>query len=228
MDRRNRMKKIIIMGGVKIPWYISGSIDPSTCIIAYRSKGVNSYAASKINLINPSTYALTDGVAYPTWDINTGWTFVKASSQYLTIGGGTGPILKPFTVIARITRSADASARSIMGGAGNNICWRLEAGHQSRVLDQGVDVIGTSTSAVPATDSIIAFSYSAIGAFVFYLNGTPDGAGTKNQAIGVDTDVIGKGSGVEYMDGIIAALSIYNTVLTTAQIVAIGTEMNNL
>lgn len=59
---------------VVIPWYLAGGVSAANCIAAYQAKGAASYAASKINLINPGTYNLIDGVS-PTWDAINGWTF---------------------------------------------------------------------------------------------------------------------------------------------------------
>lgn len=69
-----------------IPWWLTGGIPAANCIAAYQAKGAASYAASKINLANPGTYNATDGVAYPTWNTSTGWSFVAASLQYLITG----------------------------------------------------------------------------------------------------------------------------------------------
>lgn len=67
------------------PWYLSGGVDPSGCVAAYQAKGASSYAESKVNLANPGTYDLIDGLAYPTWDSVNGWA-ADGTSQYLDTG----------------------------------------------------------------------------------------------------------------------------------------------
>jgi len=53
-------------------------------IAAYQAIHVASYEASKINLANPGTYDLTEGVA-PSWSSDSGW-FRTATNQYLKTG----------------------------------------------------------------------------------------------------------------------------------------------
>ena len=70
--------------GAANEWWIpaTGSV---TCVGAYQAKGAASLAASYSNLANPGTYDLGLGAA-PDFNTSTGWTFVKANSDYLTTG----------------------------------------------------------------------------------------------------------------------------------------------
>jgi hypothetical protein len=63
-------------------WWAATGIGAS-CQRAYKPKGAASQAASYINLANPGTGNAAPGTA-PSWNAATGWTFVSASSQYLT------------------------------------------------------------------------------------------------------------------------------------------------
>ena len=63
-------------------WWEAGGT--TGCLAAYKSKGAASYAASKVNLVTPGTYDLTEGVA-PSWSSDSGW-FRTAANQYLKTG----------------------------------------------------------------------------------------------------------------------------------------------
>lgn len=69
-----------------LPWYLNCGIPKANFVAVYRAKGATSYAASKINLVNPGTYDATNGAAFPTWATATGWTFNAALVQYLETG----------------------------------------------------------------------------------------------------------------------------------------------
>ena len=71
-------------GAAPIPWYLSGGISAENCIAAYQPKGAASFAASKINIANPGTHDLTDGVAQVTFDTAVGWTSTNANTYLVT------------------------------------------------------------------------------------------------------------------------------------------------
>ena len=73
----------IVQVGAEGWWDINGTID--CCVGAWQSVGVPCYAASLINLENPGTYDLTEGVA-PGWTPATGWQFRTVSGTYLRTG----------------------------------------------------------------------------------------------------------------------------------------------
>jgi len=64
-------------------WDLNGTI--KSCVAAYQPVGAADYAASKVNLLNPGTYNLSDGVAYPDWASATGWTFERIRVNTLTL-----------------------------------------------------------------------------------------------------------------------------------------------
>jgi len=80
-------------------WDLNGTI--KSCVAAYQPVGAADYAASKVNLLNPGTYNLSDGVAYPDWASATGWTFEKDKSEYLDTGI---TIVGGYTIIVRIRK----------------------------------------------------------------------------------------------------------------------------
>jgi hypothetical protein len=214
-----------IGGGAFPKWWLSGSIPAANCIAAYAPKGAASYAASKVNLANPGTYNATDGTNYPTWDTAVGWTFAKASVQYLAAGFSAS--LKPFTIIVALNFPHDiATNRVIFGGSGYN-CIEFGVVKINEKLwfnKSGAVAIGTSTAGLSiGVLQVGAISYSAVGAWKFYMNGTPENTGTNDQTFTARTGIIGaaNGGGTENFDGVMTAISYYDTVLTDAQVLAV-------
>lgn len=76
--KTSRLLTILSSSG-KSPW-LAGGVSPSSVVAAYQSL-TSSYAASKINLANPSTHALTDGTTAPLWTAESGWD--ASNSGYL-------------------------------------------------------------------------------------------------------------------------------------------------
>lgn len=209
------------------PLWLAGGISSSDCISAYQAKGAASYVASKSNLANPGTYDLTDGATYPAWAAGTGWTFTAANNQRLVIGGGTGPTLKPFTLVAGINRSTDAAARSLIGSSAvNGIQIRLGADHKLAMLKEGVGAIVTGSLAVPAALAVISLYYSAAGVYGIYVNSALDSSSTNNQTITSDSDLIGTVlTGAQSWGGVITALFTYSTVINEFQIVKVSNSI---
>lgn len=206
-------------------WWLGGNINPANCLMAYQAKYATDLTASKVNMANVGTYDLTNvSITPPLWDIQIG--FVHSINQYYVISNGNGKILKPFSAIARIKRNTLTNNRTILGGT-NSGClqWRLDAGHKSEIVNQGVAVIGESTSAVSAEKQILGVTYSSSGVYSFYADGVPDGSGTNNQSITTDTDCVGWAINQGYT-GILEYLSIYDIVLTARQIADVGTSIN--
>lgn len=206
------------------PWYLAGGLPTSYCVAAYLAKGVDSYTSSLKNLVNPNYYYLSLGSAYPTWNALTGWTFVYTSSQYLKIEGGSGIYLKGGTCIVRLT-PGNSNGRTMLGGANmGSLQYRLESDYKQGLIYANISNIGISTTAVPTTGAVCAFSYTGAGVYSFYLNGILDGSGTNSQAVTNVYRIGGKDS-AEYFDGIIAAMALYTTILTDAQISIISRTM---
>ena len=71
-------------------WDLNGTL--TSCVAAYQAKGAASYEASKVNLVSGGTYDLTAPTADPAFDTSYGWSFTKATKNYLVPSG-----LKPNT-----------------------------------------------------------------------------------------------------------------------------------
>jgi hypothetical protein len=207
---------------VSLGWWLSGGITPANCIAAYQAKGAATYAASKVNLANPSTYDAVDGAAYPTWAAETGWTFDGATT-FLTC---SKTVFEPITIIARVVRSASVSERAIIGSNQDN-GWefRLKTNHKTELLKSSVVSIGESTTAID-TDDTVAVSYAADGTFVFYLNGGADGNGVNDQPCPTfATFRIGQNQGSEWFGTSIYCVSMYDIVLSAPEILAVSNAM---
>lgn len=78
-------------------WWLPCGCSPEDAVAAYRAKGAGSYEASKVNLANPGTYNLTEGVA-PIWNATDGW-IMDGTKYLLTTESIT--YNQNFTMIAR-------------------------------------------------------------------------------------------------------------------------------
>lgn len=221
-------RRILISRQPETSWWLEGGISSTNCLAAYKAKGAVSYAVSKGNLARPGTYDLTDGSVYPAWAADTGWTFTAANNQRLVIGGGTGPTLKPFTLVAGINRSTDAAARSLIGSSAvNGIQIRLGADHKLAMLKEGVVAIVTGSLVVPAALAVISLYYSAAGVYGIYVNSVLDSSSTNDQTITSDSDLIGTVlTGAQSWGGVVTALALYDTVLTASQNVKVANSIH--
>jgi hypothetical protein len=209
-------------------WWAANGVAASG-VAAYQPKGAASFVASKINLVTPGVNNATDGTNYPTWNTTDGWIFAKANSQYLAAGFSAS--LKPFTLIALINFPVElATNRVVMGGSGYSC---IEYGitkinYKPWYNKSGAVAIGLASTGLSLDQPQVgAVSYSAAGVYQMYLNGTPDATGTNNQTFTERTAIIGasnNGAG-EPFNGYICALAYYNTVLSPAQVAAIGSAM---
>lgn len=205
-------------------WDNSGAI--SGCLAAWQPIGAADLAASYVNLANPGTYDAAAGVA-PTFNAATGWEFT--GTQYLTTGGLDADD-KPMTIIARATFTSSADYRTIIGdsiGGGGYHFYRSQTSGKMDLTKGGIAGIGSaSTVASLSTDYVLAVTYSAAGAFAFYLNGAADGSGTNNQTFNASDIIIGGFGTTTYpMYGSIAALAVYGAELTSGEVATVSAAM---
>lgn len=159
-------------------------------------------------------YMAVPGVL-PTWASATGWTFDRALGQYLSMGAGL--LLKPTTVLIRMTR-AGSSFRGVLGGSANG-CFAILVWNTNVLMFQTQYTLGifTSSAAYPAAETTFAFSYSVTGVYAYYLNGLLTQSGTNDISVSRQTNRIGYSPDGTFT-GKIAALAICNRTLSPAEI----------
>jgi len=207
---------------VATPWYLEGGVTAANCIAAYQPKGAADYATSKVNLANPGTYNAVDGAAYPTWNVSTGWTFTAGSSTYLTTGiadsNGWSWVVRIYggTTAANSTVFGTAKATPDYNGIAFTNCLTAGPNHQYKN--------GVSTSVSGAESAGV---FAAAGTKLF-KNGSSDGtvtnSGCTGLAIHIGCLLLGT-SKTYYYSGDIIALSLYDTVISDAQVIAISTAV---
>jgi hypothetical protein len=230
---------MMMMGG-KAPWYLSGGIAKPNCVAAYQSKGAANYAASKINLVTPGTYDLTDGVAFPTWDATNGWYFTALSLQYLTIASAIIPAT-PLSMVCRfLSSNADLLMylMSICQSGGNASAFAIAANGAAagdpivaETVNSPTDIVAASTAGFTALTKYTATAvYSAIDARAAFINGTNKGTDvTSVTPGGLNATYLGVFNiGADllcYLDGQINSCAFYNIALSDSQVLALHTAM---
>ena len=219
----------------KQPWYLAGGAPVPRA--AWQPKGAASYASSKVNIVNPGTYDLVDGAAFPTWDAVNGWTFASAFLRYLTIPSALASAV-PLTMVCRFNISADVNSWlmsicdtgaqayfGMWGGGGIAgdpvIATAYEAGAANVQTTTGFTVGAWHTGAAV---------FSAANARASYIDGGSKGTNaTAKTPAGLDTTYIGAyhngTSIVAYLSGNIAACALYDVALSDAQVLAIHAAM---
>lgn len=212
------------------PWWLAGGIPSSACVVAYAPKGASDYTASKVNLANPGTYNATDGTSYPTWAVDTGWTF-----------NGVNNFLNSNYIPSR--------------GANLSIFARA---NQFEPKNNTETVIGQHAASSPYNGVWIRFSSTAVGNYLYANDGettqtatkypgdnTNGFAGKQSYANGIPTQIISNktqdfgnynmaigalrySSIIQNFTGSIYAIVIYQYVITSQQVVALTNAMNAL
>jgi hypothetical protein len=218
-------------GGYTTWWTLDGAI--TSCVAAYQPKGAASYAASKTNLANPGTYDATNGAAYPTWDVATGWTFNNASSQYLN-SNITPTVNGQWSVIINYayTRPATYSYPTVFG------CQPTPNDYPQLTL-----CVENGTSGAPSNNTVLRNGHItgltitpridsgtvAIAGNKAYSNGSLVGTLTVGSVANTYKLYIGainnNANIISFFNGIIKSLAIYNATLTAPQVAALTTAM---
>lgn len=203
-------------------WLVSGQ----TCVAAYQPKGAASLAASYVNLANPGTHDAAPGTA-PTFDTATGWTFDAASSQYLT----TGVIQQNvnWSIIVRFSGASTSKMLACLIGSDN--------GTYNHHLRQ------TTNDAVPARSyrngmaRLVTGAAAASGIMAYagagaYFNGATDGTLPDTAGLSGYEIYLGclnfSGTAGQFLIGTIAAIAIYSTTLSAADVAALTARMQAL
>ena len=213
-------------------WWVP-TTGSATCVAAYQPKGAASLAASYVNLANPGTYDLTEGVA-PTFDAATGWAF-DATTTYLKTG--IVPTSYSWSYIVRFSDAGTQirSAAYMIGSLnatnskGVGLSPKFSALGNKRLYTNGGYVTGSTFS----SDGIMA-----VAAGDGYLNGIGEGSFSPGSYELMAAFYIGARNDNPFGDslamnatgwvGKIQALAIYSTTLDATQVGEITTAMNAL
>lgn len=198
-------------------WWLSGGISAANCIAAYAAKGAASYAESKINLANPGTYNLTDGVAYPTWDAVNGWNFTSVTTRILN---STIPFADGWSIIVR------GHAVGSGGGSYGRFCSNEPAAACMLIIPwDGVAGLNVKYNSTVLTanelnsDGTIGITKGAV-----YRNGLLEGNPTG--AINTSSLVFGNlPTLTRQLNGYIKGAAVYNITLDATQFLTLHTAM---
>lgn len=211
-----RVSRRAVSSGAANWWSVAGK----TTIAAYQPKGAADYAASKVNLDNPGTHDATDGSA-PTWSAANGWSM---NNNYLITDISSAT--KPVSILARVTPTS-TGYRAIVGDSAFPDGFELRVDQTTNKLSwlhANTALIGTSTSGVSG-DVVVAVTYSGVGAYAFYQDGSADGSGTVNVTFSTSNMHIGRQRAGEYFYGDIMALALYSDVLTPDEVATVSAAM---
>jgi hypothetical protein len=128
---------------------------------------------------------------------------------------------KPFSAFIAMRHTNVASYRAMLGSPATGAMeWRLSNVHRQSSVKNQVAEIGLSTSAVPANaTTILGLTYSATGAFIYYLDSVANGTGTNDQSFNGASaaDYIGDAVGEPFV-GSIAELIKDNLVISGSEL----------
>jgi hypothetical protein len=216
--RRRLFPVLFSSSAPAVPWYLSGSVPVANCVAAYQSKGVASLAASYVNLANPGTYDLTEGVA-PTFDTATGWT--GDGTKYLRTGIATLVNVNS-SMICRYSNAAGFSP--LIGTRTTAKRWTIYPVFNAvmRVyVGTSVNDIGTTT--ITGVVCVAGTKLYINGAFSADVTSITSQTADELYVVGMNEGGVGFG-----FNGKVQAASFYNSVLTPEQVALITTAMSAL
>lgn len=191
--------------GVSLNWWEAGGA--SGCVGAYLAKGAASYAAAKVNLANPGTYDLTE-FGSPSFGAG-GITFTMAADKFLT---GITPAAN-WSGFIQVTNVVVTSEKHFGYGIGGMPSF----GVYIRYSDGNTYYSNGLEAAVPSLG--VTGGNFGIAGDKAYRNGADEGITLGSWTGSAGNIFIGT---APYT---LVALSIYNTVLTAPQALAVATAM---
>lgn len=198
-------------------WWQAGGT--TGAVAAYLAKGAASYAASKVNLVSPGTYDLTDGATFPGWDATNGWK-KTVSTQHLRTGIIVSDLT--WTVLVRVENCTVAAAPCYASGTVDyyavpvistaNAYYRYGA---SRDLN---DIGGATTAGVLAIAGKSVYKNGV-------LRGTIPAGGTLSAVEIYICNANNAGSPIGGTNLNVQAVAIYDNILSAAQVAAVSAAM---
>lgn len=208
-------------GAAAESWWLAGGISAANCVAAYQAKGAASYAASLVNLAQPGTYNLTTAAA-PDWAVATGWSFT-ARTQYLDTG--IDPDSANWSVLCKFSDCPGAGNYYVFGRYLGNTRTHFSFTPNYYAMHYYMYAAGLAVNTT-ITNGVVGWR----GAYA-YRDGLSDGTITQNYLDTSVTVCIGNlnhsGKTYSFM-GKIQSFSIYNVVITEAQLISVTAAMNAL
>lgn len=209
-------RKIMMDSGSKlIPWYLAGGIPLANVMAAYKPIGAASLAASYVNLISPGTNNAAPGVA-PTHDPSYGWNF--DGTQYLVAGAIVVPD-STWSIYIRFSDMQNIANDCVFG------CYTV-----TPLANWGFIITAASTFITypgpKLVGNFVASGTMGMAGPLGYLNAVPASGGAGAPFTG-QINLLRIGS-LQYSGTVharIQAVSVYNIVLSQAQITALHASM---
>jgi hypothetical protein len=212
-----------MLGGAVKAWYLSGGT--SIPKAAFKATGAASYAASKVNLVNPGTLDLIDGVIPPVeWTAGNGWRFgFNNNGGYLRTGitSANGDV----TILIRFTTGiASTNSQVYFGLYDTGILYIQNEKGVALHLASDASTINTTELANGSTHTLVIAGENA------YLDGNVlAGTLTKNAItnelfIGA-LNLVGTGS-IQCCEAQITHFAYWDKVITADNIKAITNAIN--
>ena len=182
-------------------------------VAVYEAAGAASYAASKVNIVNPGTYDLTEAAGAVDWTTENGWSV--ADAKYLLTG------IQPTGSYSVIVHYSDLNLTSNMGIIGG---YSGADGYWIYVADFTVFVNkGSAESALSAPrydDGIICMAGNKA-----YLNGSLVGTVPSMTYDGTGNLSIMAVGAINTMAGKVKSVAIYSTQLSAVQVASITSNL---
>lgn len=203
-------------------WWLSGGIAAANCIAAYQAKGAADYAASKVNLANPGTYNLVEIGGAVNWSASVGWSGFSTLSRCLDTKIAN-IINQSSSAVIRVTDVSNNS--TVMFGGYDNaadgiyFAYFTSTGWQF-FLNQGPVTQNVATSTGTGVLAIAGPDY--------FLDGIDKGNFSQTANTLARSPYIGAQhytTPVQYTNGSIQAVSVYNSTITPAQVAAVSNAM---
>ena len=219
-----------------VPWWLAGGIDPVNVAGVWKPKGAESLSTSYMRLAGDEGYpnidpAIVGGIA-PAWDAVNGWDFTIGDSYLDT---GIVPGLN-YTFIVRISDRAGGSYDSIIGQrteANSNV---IQMGNYNSINDifwyygnSNIYTKTVNTSAGEAVNAVFGMSKGKayIDGILESTFGIPSVFSTNlSLYIGACNNYNGTAGNFSIVK--IQSLSVYKSILTDAQVLAVSTRMAEL
>jgi hypothetical protein len=213
----------LLGGGTFVPWYLSGGVDPAHCVQAQQPQGAVSLASSYANIADTAPLHPV-GVGVAPNLVAGGWELT--GTQYLTCDLSFPTATQTYTIIIRATTGIQgASSNTLFGeytwvGEAELLCLKTTEASAILLVNGKMTGLG-GVGNVPDNTPIVM----AIAGNTGYRDGNilvsllPVGVTTFSHCYIGGHNVYG----LNYaFHGVIHAISIYDIVLTQAQIQAIG------